>query len=220
MLRYNAAKKSKKRKGFCGNKNTCDTNINDAVEEILPAVRQDILGTTSSTVQNDTPGTSINNTPQQIPQSSPIAGPSSTVTAQSTFSSTPNRPANRLKIPASPNVKKLLNRSFEKLKNSNFKTKFLGKTRQQTITSGIRKPKNLTRAHSYKMINTKLLSKSVLDGMICRKCRNPKSKLELYEDPHNQKGLCEKLLWKCSKCSMSTTFTTSERCTASINVLM
>lgn len=207
--RYINAKKARKRKGFCGNRcvvnnvNNHDVNSQEDVNNSMDSV----INVNTSLVgphQDNQPSTS---TPAQQP------------VASSSQSSSANiiNPDNRHKIVPRKKLKNLLNISKEKLENSHFKKKYLGRTRQQSINAGINKAKGTIKAHSYKLVDTNLLTASLSAMMICKECRNPKSRFELLENPSKQRGLCETLIWQCSTCSATTTFETSSRCRSNIN---
>ena len=47
-------------------------------------------------------------------------------------------------------------------------------------------------------MNSDLFAASIGSEAICRHCKNPKSSLKLYENPHLKKGLVESLSWQCT----------------------
>ena len=112
----------------------------------------------------------------------------------------------------------LVNRSREKLHNSVFNQKFAGKTKAQKIKLGIRKPLKMhVKACSNKIMNSDLLAASIGSAAICGHCKNPKSSLKLYENPHLKKGLVESLSWQCTLCYHRTVFDTGKKCSKNKN---
>ena len=210
--RYIAAKKARKRKRFCGNKIPNTAAVTEITENNRVVNTVDIVVDTVDTV--NTVNIELSNNAQT--NDSSLQPQPSTIQALPLPVVSPVAPTPIITPTTTPAQTKILNKSKEKLKNSRFKTKFIGRTRFRTISLGIRKSKQLTKAHSYKLIDADLMRDSV-SGMICRKCHNTKSKFDLLENQSDQKGLCEVLSWKCLHCLSSTPFQTSKRCNKSIN---
>ena len=107
------------------------------------------------------------------------------------------------------------NMSAQKLQNSSFSTHEEKKgvfTRETSDRLGLGSCKRQrVPAHGYKLQDANLLSDCISSAAICSSCRNPKSKLQLYQCDSQREGLAESLLLICSLCDKKTPLKTSKR---------
>ena len=103
----------------------------------------------------------------------------------------------------------------QKLQNSSFSTHEEKKgvfTRETSDRLGLGSCKRQrVPAHGYKLQDANLLSDCISSAAICSSCRNPKSKLQLYQCDSQKEGLAESLLLICSLCDKKTPLKTSKR---------
>ena len=196
-FRSNVLKKAKKRRGFMGTKKTvtaADAEMleNDAVVNSEISVNnEDVnvgsnVNNPSSTVNNQSTSTVVNN------QSTTSTTSTGTVNNQSVADAVnniiieeceQNSTPQQAPIDTTPtnNTQSIKSISSEKLRNSAFSRKFIGRTRSQTLRLDPKRSKLKRRAKSFKIIDADLLATSISSAAICRKCRSPKSRLELLE---------------------------------------
>ena len=102
--------------------------------------------------------------------------------------------------------KKLLNSSFEKLESDQAVL-----TRTKTKTLGLGSTSHTESASGFKLQDASLLKECISSAAICSTCRDPKSKLQLFQNNKLREGLAEHLYLECSICEAQTPLLTSKR---------
>lgn len=108
------------------------------------------------------------------------------------------------------------NVSASKLQNSSFSSYEEREgilTRNKTISVGLRVASgNVDQvASGFKLQDATLLSECIASAAICSSCRNPQSRLKLYQRDYQREGLAECLLLRCSICSHETNLKFSKK---------
>ena len=67
------------------------------------------------------------------------------------------------------------------------------------------------KADGCKIMDMDILNENIQENVMCRKCKNAKSKMALSEDMHHRKGLAAKLVLKCTNCNNEAHFYTSKK---------
>ena len=100
--------------------------------------------------------------------------------------------------------KKLLNSSFHKLDSQAVLT------RTKTKTLGLGSTSRTESASGFKLQDASLLKECISSAAICSACRDPKSKLQLFQNNRLREGLAEHLYLECSICEAQTPLLTSK----------
>ena len=104
--------------------------------------------------------------------------------------------------------------SAEKISNTDFRRRRQDRisTRSLTKSFGLHAEQpDVELAHGMKLQDFSLINEMLLKSSICRECRNPKSKLRVYQCNVERSGLAETLFVLCSHCSNKTPFYSSKR---------
>ncbi len=110
-------------------------------------------------------------------------------------------------------LKKLKNISAEKISNSDF-NKYKDKIVTRSLTKKIdldSKQPDVELAHGMKLQDFAVINDALLKSVICKECRNPKSKLQVYQLNLERSGLAENLFILCSTCGNKTKFNSSKK---------
>ena len=102
--------------------------------------------------------------------------------------------------------KKLLNSSFNKLDSDQTVL-----TRTKTKSLGLGSTCHTESASGFKLQGSSLLKECISSAAICSACRDPKSKLQLFQNNRLREGLAEHLYLECSICEAQTSLMTSKR---------
>ena len=102
--------------------------------------------------------------------------------------------------------KKLLNSSFNKLDSDQTVL-----TRTKTKSLGLGSTCHTESASGFKLQDSSLLKECISSAAICSACRDPKSKLQLFQNNRLREGLAEHLYLECSICEAQTPLMTSKR---------
>ena len=111
-------------------------------------------------------------------------------------------------------LKKVKNMSAEKISNTDFIKKRQDRISTRSLTKSFgfdAKQPNVELAHGMKLQDFSLINEMLLKSSICRECRNPKSKLQVYQCNLERSGLAESLFVLCSHCSNKTPFYSSKK---------
>ena len=95
---------------------------------------------------------------------------------------------------------KLMNSSFEKFED-----------RKGVMTRSQSNLVNTEKAHGFKLQDAELLSECISTSAICCLCRDPGSKLQLFQENSKRDGLAETLYFVCSSYHCRTPLKTSKR---------
>jgi hypothetical protein len=101
---------------------------------------------------------------------------------------------------------KLLNSSFQKLESDQAVL-----TRTKTKTLGLGSTCHTDSASGFKLQDASLLKECISSGAICSACRDPKSKLQLFQNNRSREGVAEHLYLQYSICEAQTPLLTSKR---------
>ena len=100
---------------------------------------------------------------------------------------------------------KLVNSSFEE---SEDREGVMTRSQSSFLKSDV---VNTEKAHGFKLQDAELLSECISTSAICSLCRDPGSKLQLFQENSKRDGLAETLYLVCSSCYCKTPLKTSKR---------
>ena len=83
-------------------------------------------------------------------------------------------------------------------------------TRLQAQNLGLSERKSTVKANCFKLVDSTLLQKFLIESAVCSSCRSPKGKLILWQDDSKRQGLKENIFSVCSNCKTKVFFSTSK----------